>query len=347
MLLSTLSLAAFASPPIGSPTAKFVALYANHDRATCEAGAGNANYAIYYNASEGLCFPTPGNKDSKLFTLLGESASMTGLQLQVTSTGVKLITCTGGAHGPCTTCSAWRETATPFGECELEHRFSVDMIDWLPSPSPGRVLHRMCYGQKSVLACPELYVMEDTVCETRCQHRMHLCHDHRLQCGSDKVHRPSSEELHQYLSTNGTCSGAPTRSASATYTAAGVTMDGSAFQTMWCGEQCATWKTLRGHFPLCDAPDAKTKYAVDLDAVLGGKCTNGHMSFGRWVDPTPPGECCYAALGFGHPSSPFGTPCSEVCHSFGRVGHDDEWCQISSHENYGNCFCGPERWSGA
>ena len=322
-------------------------LYANHDRATCEAHAGNANYAVYYNATEGLCFPTAGGKHSKLAKMLGATAvEMDGLKFSVTLSGINVIVCTAGASGPCTRCSTWHhERATAFGECDQTHSFTVDMIDWLPSPSPGRVLQRVCPREKTVLACPEHYSMEDSVCETRCHSTM-LCTDHRLQCGK-AVHRPSSQELHQYHSTNGTCSGEPTRSVYANYTHSGVSIDGTALQTMWCGEQCATWKTLRSKFPLCDAPDAKTKYAVNLDAVLGSRCSRGHTSFGRWVDPTPPGECCHAALGFGHPSFPFGTPCSEVCHSFGRVGHDDEWCQISSLENYGQCFCGPERWAGA
>ena len=32
------------------------------------------------------------------------------------------------------------------------------------------------------------------------------------------------------------------------------------------------------------------QYALDLDKVLGGKCSKGYYSFDRFIEPTPPGE---------------------------------------------------------
>lgn len=350
-LLATIALLAApaartSSPPVGPPTAKYVVIYANHDRATCDNQRGKDNTAHYFNASQGLCFPVPQKPQSKLVDLLGlrDSEDGAALKFAVTTAGVNIIVC----DASCTTCSTWhKEAAIPFGECDVTNRFTVDMVDWLPSPTPGRVLQRECYGQPQVGTCAERYVMEDTQCNTHCNHGM-LCRDVRLQCGASRVHRPSSHEFLEYRTGNGTCGGTPTSVAAANYTASGIEpITQQTFRTEWCGESCAIWKTLRSKYPLCDPPEAKTPHSIDLDAVLGGRCSKGHNAFGRWVEPTPPGECCHAALGAGHPAFPFGTSCAEVCHYFGRVGHDDEWCQVSSKENYGACFCGPERWSGA
>ena len=351
--LALLSVAqADASPPVGPPTAKYVVIYANHDRGDCDNVRGKANTAHYFNASQGLCFPVPPAPSSMTRPTLGELVGITAndqaLKFAVTTSGVNVIVCTGGAQGPCTTCSTWhKEHAVPFGDCDASGRFTVDMVDWLPSPTPGRVLQRESYGPVPLAISPERYVMEDTSCDTHCRHGM-LCRDVRLQCGASKVHRASSHEFLEYGTANGTCGGEPTSVAKANYSSSSVEpVTQQVFQTEWCGEECAIWKTLRAKYPLCDPPEMKTSHSVDLDTVLGGRCSKGHLSFGRWVEPTPPGECCHAALGAGHPAFPFGTPCTEVCHYYGRAGHDDEWCQVSTKQNYGACFCGPERWSGA
>ena len=346
-------------PPLGPPTAKFVAVYGNHDRSDCDAAPGNSNEAFYFNATPGLCFRTA--TATKFAGLLvgseeAHASSVTGVKFLVGINGVNIVACGAGKEGPCSTCSTWhKEHATQFGQCDQRHRFTVDMTDWLPSPTPGRVLERVCDGASDVSSCPEQYTMLDTSCSTHCRHGM-LCADIRLQCGSPEytprtqaVRRPSSHEYLRFTSVNGTCTGPATQHAVANYSGSGIRpTDGAAFRTVWCGEKCARWKTLRARYPYCDPPDDKTsKWAIDLDAVLGGRCSRGYMSFGRFVDPTPPGECCHVTLGAGHPAVPFGTPCSQVCHEFGREGHDDEWCQHSSGATFGYCFCGPERWSGA
>ena len=146
----------------------------------------------------------------------------------------------------------------------------------------------------------------------------------------------------KFPSSNGTCTGVPVYAAAANYShSAFDTDDDASFRTVWCGQECARWKTLRASYPLCDEEGSGTKFAVDLDAKLGPRCSKGSWSYGRYIDPTPPGDCCHAPLGSGHPAFPFGTPCSEVCQFYGRAGSDDEWCQASNGANYGHCFCGP------
>lgn len=351
MLVAAVFIALAGSPPIGPPTAKYVVIYANHDRATCDNAKDRSNTAHYFNATAGLCFPMPPPPHKLGALLLGKDASAPAnmaLQFAVTDAGVNIIVCASGSKGPCSQCATWhKESAVPFGECDATHQFTVDMVDWLPSPTPGRVLQRECFGRTTVDSCAERYVMEDTTCDTHCRHGM-LCADVKLQCGQDKVHRPSSHEYIQYRTADGTCSGDVASIAHANYSGSAIEpITLQAFRTEWCGEECAKWKTLRAKFPFCDAPGAGTKYAIDLDTVLGGRCSKGYSAFGRFIDPTPPGECCHAALGAGHPAFKFGTPCTEVCHYYGRVGHDDEWCQVSTKEEYGACFCGSERWSGA
>ena len=90
---------------------------------------------------------------------------------------------------------------------------------------------------------------------------------------------------------------------------------------------CDTWRTLQQRQPYCDPPDSSSKWAVNLDKVLGPMCS-------EHVDGN---GCCYVPLSYsGGPD--FGTPCTEACGP--RAGSDKAFCQRSDQSEYGNCFCG-------
>ena len=124
------------SPPVGPPTAKYVVIYANHDRADCDNAKDRSNTAHYFNATPGLCVPVPP-KPNALRTIVDSmrddgkavgSPPNAALQFAVTTAGVNIIVCSEGDKGPCSTCSTWhKESAIPFGECDVTHQFTLDM----------------------------------------------------------------------------------------------------------------------------------------------------------------------------------------------------------------------------
>ena len=94
---------------------------------------------------------------------------------------------------------------------------------------------------------------------------------------------------------------------------------------------CSMWKQFAATHRYCDAPDAGTPFAIDLESAFAPRCPG----FGAR-------ECCYVPLGYGGGPA-FGTPCSEVCAGVEHEGSDDAYCEMSHQqsEHYGNCLCGP------
>lgn len=81
-----------------------------------------------------------------------------------------------------------------------------------------------------------------------------------------------------------------------------------------------------------DAPTSSAPHPVDLDSVLGPRCTN--LTAGS-------GQCCYLPLGYGG-GPPLGTDCEQACattYHWGmrthRIGNTAAYC-VDSSKKYGN-----------
>ena len=300
------------------PTAQWITLSMNGDRASCPLSPG-FEYSAYVTSKPRACFNW--YKPTAQIQHLSYS-------LELTSTGVIPTWCEdtacGLGGGRCAT-----SPIVSFGGCwtpspDLDLHVTIDVAEFLPAPAPGRVLEKVCWGERTC-DCAEAYMMYTTACNNDAKPGSQ---DFQVYCEEGLAGFSAYKKLF-YATTDGTCAGAadvtdvytPT-----TCTAVGNTM---AATSMWCGAPCAKWKTLRARYPMCDPPTSGTTHAVDLTKVLGNECRAD----------TPMGECCYAPLGYDG-GFRFGTPCDRACAHFGRVGQADEWCSDSRGE-YGNCFCGP------
>ena len=299
------------------PQAKFVVLSNNGDRKSCPLSPG-LEYSVYVTSKPGACIAwAPPEHGAQL-----------SFKMELTATGIRPTFCfdyaCGLGGGACT-----QSTEVAYGGCwqpshDLDLVLTLDVVDELPTPTPGRVLERICWAQRSC-ECAEAYRMYTTGCNNDAAQGFQ---DYQVYC-EEGIAGYSAFKYIFYGSTDGTCSG--TRDESDVVTAEGCTPLGNklASTAVWCGAPCSKWKTLRAAQPKCDDPRSGSHWAIDLEKALGPRCR----------PDTPVGACCYAPLGYDG-GEDFGTPCDAVCAHVGRVGHRDEWCGASSGAHYGNCFCG-------
>ena len=187
----------------------------------------------------------------------------------MTAGGIIPTACTG--TDPCTECQTFGQI--PFGQCwkpeaqggDVPIAVTLDALPYLPAPTPGRVLERRCLRSPNC-DCDEMYYMFRTGCfdHTVSGGR----HDYSPQC-SEGLAGYTSHVYRAYLHThNSTCGGesTPPKTIGRMCTQLGGRTPGHGIgvSSVWCGEACPIWKTLRATWPKCDAVDAGTQWSVDL-----------------------------------------------------------------------------------
>lgn len=296
------------------PDTKFISLASNLDHRGCE-GSGPTR-AYFFTSKPGTCFEIEAPPGTEKLTI----------SFEVGGAGITPTACTG-AKSCEDECQQFG--LVPFGSCWKPIdgiALTLNAVDELPTPTAGRVLEKRCLGV-SDCDCDEVYYMF----KTGCTQNSRGGGDYKPTCGDGLVARYSSHQYEAYGSDAGTCTGAPR--AAVTIPSDKCTNIGSIMsaQSVWCGEGCSIWKTLRASYPYCDDPGDGTPYAVNLTRVLGNMCS---------LD-TPVGACCFIPLGYPiphHPPIPYGYNCARACQEFlGRHGSTHEWCGKSDGSHYGNC----------
>ena len=248
-----------------------------------------------------------------------------GYKFEISAVGIVVNTYsdTGCQH------PAQSSPPVPFGSCIDEIGITIDLVDHLPAPVPGRALERRCWAQRTCDCASPVYLLRST----RCEKLNDVPVDTELDC-EDGVNGYSSYRFKSFSEQDGTC--AHQSGVTDVVNNWQCTNVGGFFaaKAVWCGGECAIYKTLHSRQPICDPPwRHSSPHAVDMGTLLGQRCSNT-------THPPGAGSCCYSPLGYAGGSS-LGTSCTGVCLYYGRYGTNDGYCADTSNK-YGNCFCGPK-----
>jgi len=321
--------------------AKWLSISTDNDHVGCKKKPEDGEKVMYIPAAPGLCIGVPGDDGDPMW-----------IKIFLSDTGIIVAI---HYDASCTN-EVFRSPELEFGGCFTDDTSSgygstVDVVQYLPTPQPGRFLEKRCYIEGDVhsppmCGCPApIYILQSTTCAREVDFFPESTgesgkRDMEVDCG-EGVDGYSTFQFKIYASTDAMCEGNPSTT-SDPVTPAGCTTppptpggDARPFvsQAIWCGAGCATWKYFRAQHPYCDDPDSGGEHAIDLTKEFGPNCHS--------TDPAPaPGECCFAPLGYdGGPS--VGTSCSDVCRALIRYGAAKQYCVGSEDASAGNCFCGP------
>ena len=319
----------------------WISISTDNDHVGCKKKPGEGEKVMYLPAKPGLCIGIPGDDGDPMW-----------VKIYLSTSGIQIVI----HYDPSCTNEVTRLPVLEFGGCFKEddsgYGSTVDVVQYLPTPQPGRFLEKRCYIEGDVHNPPQcgcqapVFFLQSTTCAHEIDFYPESTgdsgkRDMEVDC-DDGVDGYSAFQFKTYASKDATCEGDPSI-ISDPVTKAGCTRPpptagGGArpfvSKAMWCGAGCATYKYSRKKWPLCDDPKSGGEHAIDLTKVFGPNCHS--------TDPAPAaGDCCFAPLGYdGGPS--VGTSCDEVCaKKFHRHGAAQQYCVGSEDKSAGNCFCGP------
>lgn len=149
----------------------------------------------------------------------------------------------------CTKPSTAQSLYIPFGVCVPLLNMKIEMTYDLPTPVPGRILWEQWSMQNDCEygGVSPFYIMQTTRCVSE-------EHDYEILCGEGSSDAYNTASWRGYTSTDGSCTGRSSKSATAGVDTCGVIAGpagGVGVKVVWCGGPCRTWGWLARKYPTC------------------------------------------------------------------------------------------------
>ena len=244
-MLSLLAATALGTSP-HSPSSRYIVVSSNRDHAHCK-GQQPFPWTTYVTAKENACSLWYQMEPSSNNETKAESNALRGFfgyKFHVFSSGIQVTTYTDAK------CSDVRHVfdPSPFGECVEQLGITLDVVDFLPKPTPGMVLEKRCWASRSCNCDAPTYLLYQTSC-IGANEDTDTPYDVEVDC-EDGVQGYSSFRYKGYRSSDGSCTnlGGATEvfnnwKCTTLAPPHGATPFSS--EAVWCGAECSAWKTLR------------------------------------------------------------------------------------------------------